>query len=285
MALSTKIKTLDLNSGKNKPLVIFIVFIVIFFFGMVVIESTFNNANAIDTNNGTDTQNLLGDNASTLTLLGNEIISLNTTANNDSWMEFDGVNDRVDISSDESLNITQNITISLWTRFYLDNPNSGTFILRTRSDSYGIDAETGGNAIISLSIVNSSGDFENSGTFTPMTNIWYHVIGRYNGTDLSLFIDGVQNQSNNYIGDFRGIGINDISIAWEGSGDRFFNGAIDEVRIYNISLTDLQITEIFSSGRLPNASLPSEGLVLWMPFSEGTGTITHDLSGENNNGV
>ena len=64
----------------------------------------------------------------------------------------------------------------------------------------------------------------------------------------------------------------------------FFNGSIDELRVYNQTLIQSQISEIYNSGRIANSSLPSDGLVLWYSFDEGTGTTIYDKSGNGNHG-
>ena len=65
----------------------------------------------------------------------------------------------------------------------------------------------------------------------------------------------------------------------------YFNGGIDEVRIYNRSLSSLEVSEIYNSGRIANSSLPSNGLVLWYAFDENSDTTVHDLSGNGNDGI
>ena len=82
------------------------------------------------------------------------------------------------------------------------------------------------------------------GSTSTLSNRWYHVAGVFNGSDMKLYIDGVEennasftsNIDNNNIGMY----IGDISTATT-SGN--FNGSIDEVRFYNISLSKEQIVQ------------------------------------------
>ncbi len=79
-------------------------------------------------------------------------------------------------------------------------------------------------------------------TGTIDDGMWHHVAGVYNGTDMLLYVDGVEknttlfypsiheNDESFYIGD-------DPLIFGGGA----FNGTIDEVRLYNISLSPEQI--------------------------------------------
>ena len=57
---------------------------------------------------------------------------------------------------------------------------------------------------------------------------------------------------------------------WKGYGD--------EIRWYNRSLSQSEITQIYNSGRKANSSLPTTGLVLWLPLNEGTGTDVHSFN-------
>ena len=63
-----------------------------------------------------------------------------------------------------------------------------------------------------------------------------------------------------------------------GSSTNTFFGYGDEVRAYNRTLTDVEISEIYASGRTPNSSLPTTGLVLWLPLNENSGTTVHSLN-------
>jgi len=56
------------------------------------------------------------------------------------------------------------------------------------------------------------------------------------------------------------------------------NMSMDELRLYNRSLTQQEITNVYGSGRITNSSLPNDGLVLWQPINENTGTTTYDIS-------
>jgi len=82
----------------------------------------------------------------------------------------------------------------------------------------------------------------NSPANTLMLNTWQHVAGVFNGTTLTLYVNGIQvGTPVSYTGT---IGINTVPIEIGRSNidiNRFFNGRIDEVRIWNsaISATDL----------------------------------------------
>lgn len=64
-----------------------------------------------------------------------------------------------------------------------------------------------------------------------------------------------------------------------------WKGSIDEIRIYDSSISDTIVQEINNSGRRANASLSSTNLLLWFSFNEGIGNTTYDKSGNGHNGT
>jgi hypothetical protein len=67
-------------------------------------------------------------------------------------------------------------------------------------------------------------------------------------------------------------------------GDRFFSGTIDEVRIYNRTLTAAEVSAHYNLG-IGQYGRPEPGLVAGWHFDEGSGTIAHDYSGNGNDGT
>ncbi len=247
------------------------------------------------TNSTSSSQNILADNnsAQTITPVEEGITSLSATRKNDSWLEFDGVNDIINTSYISPFNLTGNYSISAWIRT-IKNSSVGSKIIEQWSQSggegngYPISFRTSlvNNAKnLSMQIYNGTdGNTVISNTFIG-DGIWHHFIGINNGSDLLLYLDGSFDNSNQItiIGDINSS--EPILIGCQRTHGTCYTGGIDEVRIYNQSLTQTQISQIFNSGRQPNSSLPSDGLVLWYSFNEQTGTTVYDKSGNGNNGV
>ncbi len=77
----------------------------------------------------------------------------------------------------------------------------------------------------------------------PIYKKWYHVVLNFNGTHINLFMDNVLNNSVAYSGDILSDNSN-LYIGSNGTG-RFFNGTIDEVAIYDRSLSAQEINNIY----------------------------------------
>ncbi len=84
----------------------------------------------------------------------------------------------------------------------------------------------------------------------PSLNTWYNIVAIYDGSLLSLYINGVLNSTStvNYTLDnsseplYIGKGFTSVSWNWY----RWFKGKIDDIRIYNRALTDAEIEALYN---------------------------------------
>jgi Concanavalin A-like lectin/glucanases superfamily len=80
---------------------------------------------------------------------------------------------------------------------------------------------------------------------------WHHVVGVHNGTTISLYVDGLLDTSE----EASGLVIPKIAQVWingnsEAEGGLFFDGQIDDVRIFNYGLNDAQVADLADMGTL-----------------------------------
>jgi hypothetical protein len=100
---------------------------------------------------------------------------------------------------------------------------------------------------------NQSGTAANIYSSTFSTGKWYHLVAVNNGT-MRLYVNGVEeghtsDPGGTHTKDASGIGYR------PNSNDLYFNGKIDEVRIYNTALTQQQIWKLYNIGRNANWGL------------------------------
>ena len=97
-----------------------------------------------------------------------------------------------------------------------------------------------------------------------LLNTWQHVAYTYDQSAVNIYINGVLNKTlgaNGHImvmDDHVGIGANlDSTGALFINNYRRFNGAIDDVRIYNRALTGTEVTELYqyNLARIGNAHI------------------------------
>lgn len=156
-------------------------------------------------------------------------------------LSFDGTNDWVTIADANSLDLTNGMTLEAWVR---PSALSGypTVILKEMSGglAYGLYAYDSAPRPAGYVTVAGS-DVGASGTSNLLLNTWTHLALTYNGSVLRLFVNGAQVASRTLSGSIQTstgalrIGGNAV---W---GGEFFSGLIDDVRIYNRALTQIEI--------------------------------------------
>lgn len=78
-----------------------------------------------------------------------------------------------------------------------------------------------------------------------LNNSWHNVIGTYNGTELKIYLDGNLKSNITYDTDKAIIASSANLMIANTIGSTFFEGDIDEIQIYNISLTQENINAIY----------------------------------------
>jgi sialidase-1 len=108
--------------------------------------------------------------------------------------------------------------------------------------------------------------------------VWYHLaMTRDSAGNFKAYVNGVQQGVTQYY-PYNLSGVN--RKFWVGRySNSFFNGLIDEVRVYSRALSQAEISDIYSR----NAFI-KDGLVLYLPMTEYEGSILYDRSGYGNNG-
>ncbi|RLI21210.1 hypothetical protein DRO54_04330, partial [Candidatus Bathyarchaeota archaeon] len=189
---------------------------------------------------------------------------------------FDGVDDYVEVPDSPSLNITDAITIEAWVKTVAGDGGSNTFFvfkgpLTNNFGDYSIGSSLQGDTACFI-LNNYDGHLS-----TPITtDIWHHIVGTYDKTNMKIYVDGVLKDSTSYS---QPISSSDTLLLLAKGYSEFqpkFNGAIDEVRIYNRALSAEEIKEHYNIDK---------GLVALWHFDAGSGTTAIDSSGQGNDGT
>ncbi|MBW2973644.1 VCBS repeat-containing protein [Candidatus Woesearchaeota archaeon] len=162
---------------------------------------------------------------------------------------FNGVNDYILVPDSPSLSPRQEVTVEGW--FYYKNAGSNTGLIWKHSYNYIL--YTGENSQVKFRVWNTSNAVSGANFSEASLAIpgWNHIVGVFNGTNAILYLNGSQIGT---IGSAIGGGIRDqagdlfIGKRGDNGGSIYFNGTIDEVRIYNQSLTPQQIKANYNAG-------------------------------------
>ena len=208
---------------------------------------------------------------------------------------FDGSTAYIDIADSPSLDITSQITLEAWIwpnnfnkpsgqgdgNIYIiskDNAGQRSYGLGVSDPANGGTVSCGAPGPHALMIVFASGGTYIACAEKPLTlGVWHHLAGTYdkNTGNVDIYVDGVLDGTTSGSGTIN-VGTADVQIgAREYTGYRaFFNGVIDEARIWNRALN---ADEIMSSAQA--------GLRADWHFDENSGSLTADSSGYGNTGA
>jgi hypothetical protein len=204
------------------------------------------------------------------------------------WGSFDGANDYVfkDSFPVYPNSTTQNITFSLWVNF---NTKTNYKIMGYASGNWEQVYFGSTPTALIVDSYNSSGS-RSITTCASSYNagVWYKIV---------VYFDFVNNTTSCYVNDIAPV---NGTLMWTyhasmqniGIGcvtpynTNCFNGSIDEVRIYNRTLSSSEISGIYSSGLKRNSSINNSGLVAWYDFeSPSNATRLVDVANGLNNGT
>ena len=191
-----------------------------------------------------------------------------------SCLEFNGSNEYVNYGNKSDFNITDTITISTWIYQKEQSTSWNGIVSKTDGNTNGweIRTTTAGSNSIQCRILNGS-DISASTTITNES--WNHVVCTYDGSVIRIYVNGVQKntalQPNGIATNSRSLSIG--KLAYSGL---YFNGSIDEVRIYDTALSVEEIREHYKSG------LDKLGLVGYWGMDENGGTTIYNNANSNN---
>jgi hypothetical protein len=159
--------------------------------------------------------------------------------NNNCAYYFDGNNDF--INTNLISGITNGLSISLWIKS--DNTNDWSGVITSRgfvNDFSGFSILPEGNICFYINTYT----YVLTTDYNILDNNWKFIVGTYDGNNLRLYINdtlvgSTSSNENVSVPDFYKIGKDEIS------SDRYLNGYIDDVCIYNRALNESEISAMY----------------------------------------
>jgi hypothetical protein len=186
-------------------------------------------------------------------------------------LDFDGVDDYVDVGTDSSLDNPTQFTVEKWIK-----PNTGYGELYPRiiqaTGQFAFCISTGGFLRYHI-YPTVGGDPDVASTIIIPVGEWTHVAATWDNEQLKLYINGEFNNSLTQAGPLNAF-TGPLAIGGTTDQLRQFNGLIDEVRIYNRALSAEEVRYHYNRG----------GPVAHWKFDEGAGDTAFDSSENNNDG-
>ena len=204
-------------------------------------------------------------------------------------LSFDGVNDWVTVAGAGSLDLSTAMTLEAWVRpAALDSWRTVMLKEQTGFYTYALYASTGtgapsGNAVAGVD------DIDVEGPAALPLNAWTHLAATYDGAAVKLFINGTEAAQLPAAGTIPS-GTGPLHIGGNSIWPEWFQGLIDEVRVYNRALSAAEIqSDTTRPVTNPDSQLPSApgtlsasgGLgsvsLAWGAASDNTGVVRYNV--------
>ena len=208
--------------------------------------------------------------------------------NNIYSMDFDGVDDYVAINGISSPFDSATVSISVsaitdtttatgnYFKGFVDSNNTISLLYHAGDNEVKINYKGGGSSVTAVSTDAIEGD-----------TLWHNIVGTWDsGADeIKIYIDGTLKQTTSSLGTFAG-GLTASSIGNNAAGGGYFKGNIDEVSLWDKTLSAAEVTAIYNDG-YPFSVIADSGLIGWWRMGDDVTSFPTipDESSNSNNGT
>ena len=204
---------------------------------------------------------------------------------------FDGTNDWITVLDDPSLDLTNSLTLEAWVKPRELGSVWRTVIMKEQPGglSYGLYGETSSGR--PSGSVNVGTELDTRSPSPLQLNSWTHLTGTYDGATLRLYVNAKQVSTRSISGTLITSG-SALRIGGNAVWSEWFDGTIDEVRVYRRVLSSREIAKDMTSpikvaadAAPPSAptllaatgSTPTSVSVAWSPETDDTGVAGYGL--------
>jgi len=178
---------------------------------------------------------------------GTDVPTWTTSGKYNSALIFDGGEDYIEVANDASLNITKNITLSVWAKKEADSSYAALVRGGEGSDIYSLQSRSETNQWRMW--ISAGGSNKYAYSSAGWDSNWHHIVGTYDGETIRIYVDGIEGTSESQSGDIDTTAETFNIGGWTGAGSSLcFTGIIDEVKVYNYALTAEQIKIDYNQG-------------------------------------
>jgi hypothetical protein len=167
---------------------------------------------------------------------------------------------RVLVDDHADLRSMSEVTAMAWI-YYDQSQNSARIVVKGADNKESYELEVDGESDLDFVVREANSDpcadsFEryDVNTDTLAMNEWFHIAGTYEGTTMTLYVNGQVEDFNDSVGSFTisqdpcGLAIGNLCDANNNDDPNPFIGKIDDVRVYDAALSEAEIAHIATGG-------------------------------------
>jgi len=180
---------------------------------------------------------------------------------------FDGDGDYVDMGDMGNTEGVTQLAISLWVKSNENIPSVTKGVI-SKTNTFSLNWDTSqdvGFYIIDNSYNVKFGAYTNGITDTN----WHHVVGVYNGSLVFVYVDGILGNTRQDCTGSTGSNSNTVKIS--GTTTASLNGSIDDVMIFNRSLSSDEIKSIYNATKYQHTQNLSDGAHTFKAYTQDLG--------------
>lgn len=185
------------------------------------------------------------------TLIGGATFTTDRYGQANKALNFDGIDDRINIPNNNSVGGYNEMTMSIWFKHDLAPTSVGNFFSKwsgLTTSSYLLFLE---NRIITAVVNTSIGNVALTSPSTVSPNVWHHCVVTFDKSGMKLYLNGALiNSTTSISGGNVNYSIHDLDMGTynynqTNSFIQFFKGAMDDAKLYNRALSPLEVIQLY----------------------------------------
>lgn len=185
-------------------------------------------------------------------------------------------------SDQTSLDLSTAGTVAFWVKRSASGVQTafGKWDSTGSQQSYLLQVHTDNVVTMNISSTGANQTALTGGSITDTS--WHHVAGTWDGTNLRVFVDGVQTNS---VSSTVSVFNSTAALQSRYNAANNFSGTLDEARVYSRALSIPEIAYLYGVGAARYNNPSSLGIIGYWSFEDATGTKATDFSGSGNTGT